>query len=149
MENGSKEIVEEAKNSGTGNRTPGSAECIPQVLRARNVGHYTIPDVVIANSSSNHTYISYPSGTFSVKPQLPTHIICRGERSHDQNRRMLQDGRNFDDGIIASSPLFICDILPYPSYAQACACFWAHIRMRGSRHQYGTAPGHMKATQFE
>ncbi|KAH7178623.1 hypothetical protein DER46DRAFT_158666 [Fusarium sp. MPI-SDFR-AT-0072] len=30
--------------SGTGNRTLGSAELIPQVLRARNVSHYTIPD---------------------------------------------------------------------------------------------------------
>ncbi|KAI1060519.1 hypothetical protein LB506_007099 [Fusarium annulatum] len=31
-------------NSGTGNRTLGSAELISQVMRARNVSHYTIPD---------------------------------------------------------------------------------------------------------
>ncbi|KAJ0125979.1 hypothetical protein HZ326_30913 [Fusarium oxysporum f. sp. albedinis] len=30
--------------SGTGNRTLGSAELISQVMRARNVSHYTIPD---------------------------------------------------------------------------------------------------------
>ncbi|RMJ12392.1 hypothetical protein CDV36_007961 [Fusarium kuroshium] len=32
--------------SGTGNRTLGSAELIPQVMRARNVSHYTIPDMI-------------------------------------------------------------------------------------------------------
>jgi hypothetical protein len=31
-------------NSGTGNRTLGSAVLISQVMRARNVSHYTIPD---------------------------------------------------------------------------------------------------------
>ncbi|KAH7254103.1 uncharacterized protein BKA55DRAFT_353660 [Fusarium redolens] len=38
------------KNSGTGNRTLGSAELIPQVLRARNVSHYTIPDADLLKS---------------------------------------------------------------------------------------------------
>ncbi|KAH6953115.1 hypothetical protein DER45DRAFT_575071 [Fusarium avenaceum] len=33
-------------NSGTGNRTLGSAVLISQVMRARNVSHYTIPDVM-------------------------------------------------------------------------------------------------------
>ena len=32
------------RNSGTGNRTLGSAVLISQVMRARNVSHYTIPD---------------------------------------------------------------------------------------------------------
>ena len=32
-------------NSGTGNRTLGSAELISQVMRARNVSHYTIPEL--------------------------------------------------------------------------------------------------------
>jgi hypothetical protein len=38
-------------NSGTGNRTLGSAVLIPQVMRARNVSHYTIPDGVIVEVS--------------------------------------------------------------------------------------------------
>ncbi|KAH7226644.1 hypothetical protein BKA60DRAFT_556550 [Fusarium oxysporum] len=35
------------RNSGTGNRTLGSAVLVPQVMRARNVSHYTIPDVIV------------------------------------------------------------------------------------------------------
>ena len=36
---------EQKRNSGTGNRTLGSAVLFPQVMRARNVSHYTIPDM--------------------------------------------------------------------------------------------------------
>ena len=41
-------------SSGTGNRTLGSAVLISQVMRARNVSHYTIPDVVV--ESPNETW---------------------------------------------------------------------------------------------
>ncbi|KAI1033079.1 hypothetical protein LB504_006244 [Fusarium proliferatum] len=43
-------------NSGTGNRTLGSAVLISQLMRARNVSHYTIPDDAAYTSTVGITH---------------------------------------------------------------------------------------------
>jgi len=54
MSRNSAKTQKENIDSGTGNRTLGSAVLIPQVMRARNVSHYTIPDGVIVDVSSGN-----------------------------------------------------------------------------------------------
>ncbi|EEU41900.1 uncharacterized protein NECHADRAFT_21043, partial [Fusarium vanettenii 77-13-4] len=48
--------VDMRRISGTGNRTLGSAVLFPQVMRARNVSHYTIPDSVLVAERGSQTW---------------------------------------------------------------------------------------------
>ncbi|KAI5467659.1 hypothetical protein BGZ63DRAFT_32914 [Mariannaea sp. PMI_226] len=62
-----KKKVQKCKiNSGTGNRTLGSAELIPQIMRARNVSHYTIPDVCLMKRDNRQSLRYHTTGGYAT-----------------------------------------------------------------------------------